>query len=119
MMVRDPVSVVRHYHDVLNAYAAEAVAPLLAATAEYHSPSVGVIAGRDAILAAMTGYFTEYPDQVAVDDSIELVRPGVVRCVWRLKATSRSTGKPYVRKGIEHVTVGADGLIQRVEVSDL
>ncbi len=119
MSPSDPVAVVTRYHDALNRFAAETVAPMLAADAEYHSPSVGVIAGRDNIIEAMTGYFAEYPDQVAVDDSITLASPGVVRCVWRLKATSKSTGAPYIRNGVEHVTVGPDGLIRKVEVSDL
>lgn len=118
-MANDPVSVVERYHAALNAFDPAVIAPLMAPEAEYHSPSVGVIAGRDQIIAAMRGYFDEYGDQVATDDKIELVKPHVVRCVWRLKATARSTGQPYERRGIEHVTVTPEGLILRVEVQDL
>lgn len=118
-MPNDPVSIVERYHAALNAFDPALVAPLMAPEAEYHSPSVGVIAGRDQIIAAMRAYFAEYGDQIAMDDTVEHVRPNVVRCVWRLKATAKSTGEPYERRGIEHVTLTPEGLILRVEVEDL
>ena len=52
-MANDPVSVVERYHAALNAFDPAVIAPLMAPEAEYHSPSVGVIAGRDQIIAAM------------------------------------------------------------------
>lgn len=118
-MPKDPVSIVERYHAALNAFDPAVIAPLMAPEAEYHSPSVGVIAGRDQIIAAMRGYFAEYGDQVATDDKVERVKPDVVRCVWHLKATAKSTGEPYERRGIEHITLTPDGLILRVEVQDL
>lgn len=117
-MAIDPVALVRRYHDALNRFDAGVVSPMFAAGAEYHSPSVGVIRGRDAIIAAMQGYFAEYPDQVAEDDTVEAIAADKVRCEWHLRATSRSTGEPYVRRGAEVVTFDADGLITRVEVED-
>lgn len=118
-MPNDPLSIVQRYHAALNAFDPAVITPLMAPEAEYHSPSVGVIAGRDQIISAMRGYFAEYGDQVAADDKVELVKPNVVRCEWRLKATAKSTGEPYERRGIEHVTLTPDGLILRVEVQDL
>ncbi len=91
---------------------------MFAETAEYHSPSVGAIVGKSAIVAAMKGYFEEYPDQHAIDDVVEAIAPGKVRSRWRLKATAKSTGQPYERSGGEVITFGPDGLILRVDVED-
>ena len=79
---------------------------------------VGAIVGRAAILAAMDSYFAEYPDQVANDETMELVGPDAVRSVWNLRATAKSSGKPYVRRGIEIVRFTPEGLIRRIEVTD-
>ena len=117
-MAIDPVALVRRYHDALNRFDAAVVAPMFAAEAEYHSPSVGVIRGREAIIEAMRGYFAEYPDQVAEDDTVEAIAGDRVRCEWRLRATSRSTGEPYVRRGAEVVTFDSAGRITRVAVED-
>ena len=117
-MAIDPVALVKRYHDALNRFDAGVVGPMLAAGAEYHSPSVGAIIGRDAIIAAMRGYFTEYPDQVATDTLVELIAPDKVRCEWQLKATAKSDGKPYVRQGVEVVTFDTNGLVLRVDVED-
>jgi hypothetical protein len=114
----DALAIVRRYHEVLNAFDANLVKPMIAPDATYHSPAIGVLAGRDAILQSMSAYFAEYPDQHSIDDSMDLVAPQVVRSVWRLAATSRSSGKAFRRAGVEHVTLNAQGQILRVEVSD-
>lgn len=117
-MALDIVERVNRYHAALNALDLDIVAVMLAEHAEYHSPSVGAILGKAAIMAAMRGYFAEYPDQVAVDDVVEALDDVRVHSVWRLTATSKSTGEPYVRSGAEVITFAPDGLILRVEVQD-
>ncbi len=117
-MTRDLIAAVRHYHQAMNALRLDEVEAMFAADAEYHSPSVGAIVGRDAIMAAMRSYFAEYPDQVANDETMELVAPDAVRSVWNLRATAKSTGKPYVRRGVEVVRFAPSGLIRRIEVTD-
>ena len=114
----DALAIVRRYHEALNAFDVNLVKPMIAPDATYHSPAIGVLAGRDAILQSMSGYFAEYPDQHSIDDSMELIAPHAVRSVWRLAATSRSSGKAFRRAGVEHVTLNAQGQILRVEVSD-
>lgn len=79
---------------------------MLADNAEYHSPSIGALVGKAAIMAAVRSYFAEYPDQKAVDDVVEAVDSTRVRSQWRLKATSRSTGELYERRGSEVITIG-------------
>jgi hypothetical protein len=117
-MARDLIGLVHLYHAALNRLDLAAVEGMLAAGAEYHSPSVGAIVGRPAILAAMRGYFAEYPDQAATDDRVALVSPGAVRSEWRLTATSKSTGQPYRRSGAETITFDDNDRICRVEVED-
>jgi ketosteroid isomerase-like protein len=117
-MAIDPIALVKRYHDALNQFDATVVEPMLSPDASYHSPSVGVIPGRDAIIAAMTGYFAEYPDQIANDEKVELAGPNKVRCEWQLRATAKSTGEPYERQGIEFVTFDDEGRVLRVEVED-
>jgi limonene-1,2-epoxide hydrolase len=119
MTAADHVATVRRYHAALNAIDLAIVEALLLPDAEYRSPSVGVIAGRSAILAAMRSYFAEYPDQVAVDDSIEAIAGGRVRCRWHLRATAKSTGQMVARRGIEVLSFDGQGLIRLVEVEDL
>jgi len=114
----DALAIVRRYHEVLNVFDVSQVKPLIAPDATYHSPAIGVLAGREAILQSMSAYFAEYPDQHSIDDSMEQVAPHVVRSAWRLVATSRSSGKSFRRTGIEHVTLNAQGQILCVEVSD-
>lgn len=114
----EAVAIVNRYHAALNAIDLAAVEAMFAIDAEYHSPSVGAIIGRTAIMAAMASYFAEYPDQHAVDESVVAIAPGKVRSRWRLKATARSTGLPYERQGGEVISIGGDGLITRVEVED-
>jgi ketosteroid isomerase-like protein len=116
--MEDPVARVHRYHAALNAVDLAKVAAMFAENAEYHSPSVGAIIGKPAIVAAMKGYFDEYPDQHAIDDVVEAIAPNKVRSRWRLKATAKSTGLPYERAGGEVITFGEDGLILRVDVED-
>ena len=118
-MAHDLVGLVHRYHAALNALDLDGVAAMLADEAEYHSPSVGGILGKHAIMAAMRGYFAEYPDQVAVDDRTYHAGPDAVRSEWRLKATSKSTGKKTERRGAETVFFTPRGLIRRVEVTDI
>lgn len=114
----DLVALVNRYHDALNRLDLAAVEGMLADNAEYHSPSIGALVGKAAIMAAVRSYFAEYPDQKAVDDVVEVVDTTRVRSQWRLKATSRTTGTPYERTGSEVITFGPAGLITRVEVAD-
>lgn len=114
----DVVERVRRYHAALNAYSRAVIEPLFAPDAEYHSPGVGVKRGRDEIMAAMDGYFTEYPDQVAVDDTIAALDERRVVCRWQLTATSRSTGEAMSRTGDETVTFDSEGRIIRIDVAD-
>jgi len=115
-MVRDLIGLANRYHAALNALDLGSVTTMFADEAEYHSPSVGGILGKHAIMAAMRGYFAEYPDQVAVDDRTFHAGPDAVRSEWRLKATSKSTGKKIARTGTETIFFTPKGLIRRVEV---
>lgn len=118
-MTIDPAALLRRYHAALQPFDADTVRTMFAADAVYLSPGVnGRIEGRDAILAAFSAYFAEYPDQRAEDDLIEPLSPTGARAHWRLVATSRSTGRLVERRGIETVAFDAAGLIERVEVED-
>lgn len=115
----DPVALLKRYHDALNGYEEPTVKAMFADDAVYVSPGVnGRIAGREAIIQAFTAYFTEHPDQHAIDDEVTRVGADAVRSLWRLEATARSTGQRVSRRGTETVTFGADGLIRHVEVTD-
>lgn len=118
MTAVDALAIVGRYHAALNAFDVKIVTPMIAPDASYHSPAIGLLSGRDAILQSMAAYFAEYPDQHSIDDAMELVAPDVVRSVWRLAATSRSSGEAFRRSGIEHVTLNAQGQIIRVDVAD-
>ena len=118
-MTIDPVALLRRYHAALNDYDEAVVMPMFAVDAVYDSPGVnGRIAGRAAIIAAFTAYFTEYPDQHATDETVVPTANRTVQSVWRLEATSRSSGRKVTRHGTESVTFDADGLICHVEVAD-
>lgn len=112
------MALVQRYHDLLNRFDAGEVATLFAEHATYQSPGIGELRGRAAIVAAMQGYFDNYPDQVAIDDSIDAWGQNAARSLWRLRATSKSTGATYERRGTETVTFDAQGLIVRVMVED-
>ena len=118
MTAPDPVALVKRYHAALNHFDAAVITPMFAEEATYTSPSVGVLRGRDAIIAAMESYFTEFPDQVAEDETVELVTLNTVRCEWRLNATSSSTGQPSVRRGVETLVLADDGRILTIAVED-
>jgi hypothetical protein len=117
-MALSNVERVHRYHAALNALDLEAVEAMFAADGEYHSPSIGALIGRPAVMAAMRSYFAEYPDQHAIDDVVEALDAARVRSQWRLTATEKTTGKAYVRSGAEVITFNPDGLIVRVEVED-
>lgn len=117
-MAHDLIGLANRYHAALNALDLDGVAAMFADEAEYHSPSVGGILGKHAIIAAMRGYFAEYPDQVAIDDRTYHAGPDAVRSEWRLKATTKSTGRKIERNGAETIFFTAKGLIRRVEVQD-
>jgi uncharacterized protein (TIGR02246 family) len=118
-MAVDALGQLRRYHHALNRCDAGGAMAFFAPDAVYVSPGVnGRIEGRDAIIAAFTAYFAEHPDQHAIDEFVELVAPDVVRSLWRLEATSASTGARYQRRGVETVTFDSAGLIVRVEVED-
>lgn len=115
-MARDLIGLVNRYHAALNALDLDGAGTMFADEAEYYSPSVGGILGKHAIMAAMRGYFAEYPDQVAIDDHTYHAGPDAVRSEWRLKATSKSTGKTVEQRGAETIFFTRMGLIRRVEV---
>ncbi len=117
-MARDLIGLVNRYHAALNALDLAAVEAMFADDAEYHSPSVGGILGKHAIMTAMRGYFAEYPDQVTIDDHTSYAGPDAVRSEWRLKATSKATGKVSMREGAETIFFDHQGLIRRIEVKD-
>lgn len=117
-MTADAVTRLKRYHDALNHFAADVVAPMFAEDAVYRSVGIGTLHGRDAIIRAMAEYFAEYVDQVATDDSITEIEAGKVRSEWRITATSSRSGQEIARRGVEIVTFDADGLIVEVAVED-
>lgn len=118
-MAVDPAAILRRYHAALNRYDADEVKAFFAEDAAYVSPGLdGAVTGRDNIIAAFSAYFAEHPDQHATDDEVMSTGPLTARALWRLEATSQSTGKPYVRRGVETVSFTAGGLIARIEVED-
>lgn len=114
----DIVGTVERYHDALNAMDFAAIEGFFSETAVYVSDGVGVLEGRDAIVAGFRAYFDEYRDQVSEDEEIEAVSPRAVRSVWKLKATSARTGQTLIRAGEETIFLDPDGLIEKVIVRD-
>ncbi len=104
------------YHAAMNRFDLETAAAMFTSDAEYHSPSVGALYGRHALLAAFRAYFDEYPDQRAVDDRLSYAGPNAVRSDWHLIATSRSTGRKIERTGSAIMFFNHGGLIRRIEV---
>jgi len=115
-MTRDLIDRVIAYHAAMNRLDLEAAAAMFTAGAEYHSPSVGAIYGKHALLAAFKAYFEEYPDQHAADDRLTFAGPDSVRSDWHLTATSKSTGKAIARSGSAIMFFDHQGLIRRIEV---
>jgi hypothetical protein len=117
-MAHDLIALAHQYHAALNALDLAAVEKMLADNAEYHSPSVGGLFGRFAIMNAMCRYFAEYSDQVAEDERVYHAGPDAVRSEWRLRATATSDGTVSERAGIETIFFDHKGLIRRIEVED-
>jgi ketosteroid isomerase-like protein len=107
------------YHAALNAFDSDKVAGFFASDAEYCSPGIkGCLTGRDQIMKAFRAYFTEFADQIAVDDSIVELTSNQFRSDWHLTATSKLSGRRVNRRGSEHVTFNKAGLITFIEVAD-
>lgn len=120
MTPENAVAVIRAYHAAVDAMDFDAVSNFFTKDAVYVSGGVGgAVEGRDAILAAFRAYFAEYPDQVAVDDSVEASTPFEVRSVWRLTAVSAETGIKTQRSGREIATLDPAGKIVRIVVNDV
>jgi ketosteroid isomerase-like protein len=115
----DPVEHLTIFHAAINALDYATIEDYFAEDAIYVSGGVGGrIEGRDAIMAAFRKYFDAYPDQVAVDNSVEKVSDNAARSVWELKAIDSRTGAPMVRTGEETLVFNADGKIARIDVTD-
>jgi ketosteroid isomerase-like protein len=115
----DPVEHLTIFHNAINALDYTVIENYFAEDAVYISGGVGGrIDGRNAIMAAFRKYFDAYPDQVAVDKSVNKVSDNAARSVWELKAIDSRTGEPMVRTGEETLTFNADGRIVRVDVTD-
>ena len=69
----DPVDVLRRWHEAINALDFDAIEAFFADDATYGSLKVGALRGKEQIMKAFRDYFAEYPDQVAVDNSLEKV----------------------------------------------
>ena len=109
----------RQYHAAIDRLDFEAIAGFFAEDAVYVSDGIGAATeGRSAIIAAFRRYFAEYPDQVSVDELVENVSTDAARSVWRLTATSVSTGKRAERRGEELVRFDGSGRIVEVIVRD-
>lgn len=117
-MPLDPVALVERFHAAINALDFETIEAFFTEKARYRSGKVGGLEGRDAIMAGFRRYFAEYPDQVAEDSLIEAVSPVSARAIWRLSATSSTTGEPLQRQGEETITFDDRGRIILVEVTD-
>lgn len=114
----DIVDTVTRYHQAIEAQDFEAIESFFAETAVYLSDGVGVLEGREAIVAGFRAYFAEYADQTNEDETVEAISPRAVRSVWKLKATSARTGQTTIRAGEETVFFDTDGLIEKVIVRD-
>jgi hypothetical protein len=104
----DPVDVLRRWHEAINALDFDAIEAFF-----------GALSGKSAIMKAFRDYFAEYPDQVAVDDSLEKVGPAAAKSTWHLTATSATSGEKLVRRGEETIYLNVEGKIERVDVTDL
>ena len=119
MIEVDPVTLLHTYHAAINALDFVAIEAMFDEHAVYISGGIGgVTEGRAKIMAAFRAYFDTYPDQVAIDESVERVGSLSVRSVWQLTATHRGTGQRLMRSGEEVLTFDDTGRIVRVEVTD-
>lgn len=115
----DAVALLNAYHAALNAYDFETVADCFAPDATYISSGLAnALQGRTKIMAAFREYFSEFRDQIAVDEAIEIIGSLKVKSHWRLTAQSTLSGLSVVRRGIEVATFNADGFIVHIEVVD-
>jgi nuclear transport factor 2 (NTF2) superfamily protein len=114
----DPVAALKAYHAALDAHDVDRVEMMLALNATYTSAAVGVVEGRDAIVAAMRKYFAAHEDHRAWDDAIKATGPRQAHSVWQLKATHTASGQTFHRRGEETVTFDANGLVLAVVVKD-
>jgi ketosteroid isomerase-like protein len=115
----DPVEHLIIFHNAINALDYAIIEDYFAEDAVYVSGGVGGrIEGRDAIMTAFRKYFDAYPDQVAVDKSVDKVGDNAARSVWELKANDSRTGAPMTRSGEETLVFNADGKITRIDVTD-
>jgi hypothetical protein len=114
----DPAAATERFHAAIGELDFKVIEDFFADDATYSSGKVGGLKGRGDIMAAFRRYFAEYPDQVAEDSLIEPVSALAARTVWRLSATSASTGAPLARQGEETITFNAQGKIVSVDVTD-
>jgi SnoaL-like domain len=114
----DPIAALVVYHRALDAHDVDKVETLMAANAVYESAAIGVVAGRDAITAAMRKYFAAHTNHRAWDESVTATGPRTARAVWRLEATADATAEKYARQGTEDVTFDDEGKVLRVFVID-
>lgn len=106
------------FHAAINAIDFAVIEDFFAEDAAYVSNGVGSLRGRAEIMTAFRRYFSDYPDQVAHDELVELVSPMAARAVWSLTATHSQSGKPLVRRGEETITFNDEGRVVRVDVTD-
>jgi SnoaL-like domain len=114
----DPARALITYHAALDAHNVDLVETLMAANATYTSLAVGVMEGRDAIIAAMRKYFAAHSDHHAWDDVVKATGPFQAHAVWQLTATNNVTKEKYHRRGEETVTFDSAGKVLTVEVID-
>lgn len=114
----DPVKALVAYHAALNAHDVVVVETLMAADVTYHSATLGVLQGRDAIVGAFRRYFAAHGDHSAWDDVVKAVGPLKAHAIWQLAATNRTSNEKSHRRGEETVTFDGDGKILMVEVVD-
>ena len=114
----DPAERITVFHEAVNGMDIEEMRPFFAEDAVWVSDGVGSLVGRDAILAGIRQYFADYPDQTAVNHTVETLTPLSGRAVWSVRATHVVTGKPLVREGEETITFNEAGEVVRVDVTD-
>ena len=107
------------YFNALNAFDLKQVEAMFAEDAVYVSAGLNAMKiGRAEIMKSFHEYFSEYSDQVSLDDRIIQTGPNVFQSHWQLSATSSKTEKSLHRKGTQITTFNDDGLIAHVEVHD-
>jgi len=109
--VPDPVAVARRYVALSNAHDLDAIFPLLAEDAVYHSDNVGSYEGRAAIAAMMTAFFAARPDVSWEVAEYRAVPPDGAEFDFVAHAGGAT------RRGRERIFLGPAGLIRRVDVA--